>query len=476
MQSCLPDAAIGTNVFTHAYDGIGNHVLGGANAETNTFVANCLNQRVSTRCVQPSSFNFQLEYTADGGLANDGRFAYAYDAEDRLVSVTSLAPTSGAVRVRNEYDWRSRRVAKCVDRYDAGADSWRLVERHDFVWDNWNIVHETVSTFAGAATNVTEVQYFWGPDLSGTLDGAGGVGGLLAVSFNGSFYFPVYDNNGNVMKYVDESGAIVAAYVHDDFGALIAQMGDLEDSLAFGFSTKYLDREVGLIAYQFRYCCPGNGYWLNRDPVEEKGGLNLYCLNLNAPLLRVDAFGFVPLKVVTMRENNLWQRMRNNGDRISWPEISKVDQIEILDRKSSTMWGLFSSSLQTFDCHVEISVQIYINSCVVDVGKKDVTYFYTPHHGRLGGGSSSSDGSPQIRGGVVAHEKGHAKAFFDLVIPGVRTVAESFGNSKLSAADKAKVKATYQRLLKETEKSSGEMANERQLEWYSSHGYDIEVR
>jgi len=40
-------AAISGNVFTHAYDEIGNHVLGGANAETNTFVANCLNQRVS---------------------------------------------------------------------------------------------------------------------------------------------------------------------------------------------------------------------------------------------------------------------------------------------------------------------------------------------------------------------------------------------------------------------------------------------
>ena len=27
--------------------------------------------------------------------------------------------------------------------------------------------------------------------------GAGGVGGLVAVSIGGSFYFPGYDNNGN---------------------------------------------------------------------------------------------------------------------------------------------------------------------------------------------------------------------------------------------------------------------------------------
>ena len=282
-------AAIGTNVFTHAYDEIGNHVLGGANAETNTFVANCLNQRVSV--LGASAPPRELAYAADGGLANDGRFAYAYDAEDRLASVTSLALTNGAVRVRNEYDWRSRRVAKCVDRYDADAEEWRPAERHDFAWDNWNIVHETVSTFAVAATNVTEVQYFWGPDLSGTLDGAGGVGGLLAVSFNGSFYFPVYDNNGNVMKYVDESGDVVAEYVYDDFGRTISQSGGLVDSLTFGFSTKYLDRETGLVAYQLRCYLPPFRIWNNRDPAEEVGGENLYRACNNQLLSNVDVLG-----------------------------------------------------------------------------------------------------------------------------------------------------------------------------------------
>ena len=34
-------------------------------------------------------------------------------------------------------------------------------------------------------------------DLSGTLDGAGGVGGLLATEVGGVWYFPLYDNNGN---------------------------------------------------------------------------------------------------------------------------------------------------------------------------------------------------------------------------------------------------------------------------------------
>ena len=87
--------------------------------------------------------------------------------------------TNGAVRVSNAYDCRNRRTAKTVQRY---ADSnWQTIELHSFVYDSWNLIHETVATISGVTTNTAEIQYFWGADLSNTLQGAGGVGGLLAV-------------------------------------------------------------------------------------------------------------------------------------------------------------------------------------------------------------------------------------------------------------------------------------------------------
>ena len=46
----------------------------------------------------------------------------------------------------------------------------------------------------------------------------GDVGGLVAVSVDGDFYFPGYGNNGNVIGYWDESGSIVAEYAFDAFG------------------------------------------------------------------------------------------------------------------------------------------------------------------------------------------------------------------------------------------------------------------
>ena len=59
------------------------------------------------------------------------------------------------------------------------------------------------------------------------------------------------------------------------FGEPVAVTG-VSASLPFGFSTKYLDGETGLHYYGLRYYNPSTGRWINRDPIGEKGGVNLY--------------------------------------------------------------------------------------------------------------------------------------------------------------------------------------------------------
>jgi RHS repeat-associated protein len=153
---------------------------------------------------------------------------------------------------------------------------------------------------------VSEVQYFWGLDLSGSLQGAGGVGGLLAVSHNGQFYFPTFDNNGNVTKYIDESGNAVAAYEYDDFGRIMLQSGSLSDFFRHRFSTKYYDTETGIYYYGYRFYTPDWRTWLNRDPLEENGGSNLYGFCDNNPIVFVDTLG----EHITITEDNLIVRDR----------------------------------------------------------------------------------------------------------------------------------------------------------------------
>ncbi len=63
---------------------------------------------------------------------------------------------------------------------------------------------------------------------------------------------------------------------------------------SFGFSTKYHDREVGLIAYQLRSYSPALGRWLNRDPIEEEGGVGLYGYLKNTPNCSTELLGLKP--------------------------------------------------------------------------------------------------------------------------------------------------------------------------------------
>ena len=113
-------------------------------------------------------------------------YNYAYDAENRLVSVTSVAETNGAIRVFNSYDYRHRRISKTVQRLSVTTApppsppietyEWNTVEIRTFAYDSWNLIHETVAAIDGGTKNTTEVQYFWGLDLSDSLQGAAVLG------------------------------------------------------------------------------------------------------------------------------------------------------------------------------------------------------------------------------------------------------------------------------------------------------------
>ena len=204
-------------------------------------------------------------------------------AVGRLVS-TTWAETNGLKRLRSEYDHRGRRVRR-IEFQRIGV-VWQPVETRDFVYDDWNLIRETRT---GSVT--TAIEFFWGPDLSGSMQGAGGIGGLVAISIGGDFYFPGYDNNGNVVGYWDESGSLVAEYAYDAFGNTISSSGSMASVFPHRFSTKYHDAETDLYYYGYRYYSPSLGRWISRDPIEEKGGLSVYAFVFNCPEVFVDSKG-----------------------------------------------------------------------------------------------------------------------------------------------------------------------------------------
>ena len=157
-----------------------------------------------------------------------------------------------------------------------------------FASDGWNLVEERVA-YANGRTST--IRYHWGKDLSGTLQGAGGVGGLLCLTVDGMTYIPCYDANGNVTRYLDADGNTVARYTYGAFGNIVSQSGPLAGFFRHRFSTKYYDAETGLYYYGYRFYHPALMRWLNRDPLEEEGGVNLYEFCGNATPYRFDKLG-----------------------------------------------------------------------------------------------------------------------------------------------------------------------------------------
>lgn len=93
------------------------------------------------------------------------------------------------------------------------------------------------------------------------------------------------------------SGQPSARYEYAPFGEPLRVTGDAALLNPFRFSTKYTDDETGLLYYGYRYYSPTLAKWLNRDPLEEEGGLNLYAFVQNNPINFVDALGEMLLDV-----------------------------------------------------------------------------------------------------------------------------------------------------------------------------------
>ena len=224
----------------------------------------------------------------DGNLVADGRWNYTWDGENRLVAMAARTGVGPQISLKFEYDAQGRRIRKQV----WGNAAWSGSATNDlrFVYDGWNLI-------AVLSPQSTVLRSFtWGLDLSGSLQGAGGVGGLLSMTAhagaNAGTYFYCFDGNGNVVGLVSAaSGEIAAQYEYGPFAEVLRASGPMAEANRFRFSTKYQDQESGLLYFGYRYYDPSTGRWKTRDPIGEDGGPNLYGFNENNPVDHFDMLG-----------------------------------------------------------------------------------------------------------------------------------------------------------------------------------------
>jgi RHS repeat-associated protein len=226
-------------------------------------------------------------YDGNGNLTSDGTRFFAYDDENQLTSVY----VTNAWRSDFAYDGKFRR--RVGREYTWSTGSWLQTNEVHYVYDGNLVIQER------DINNLPTDSYTRGSDLSGTLQGAGGIGGLLARTDHSlstldsplSTAFYHCDGNGNVTTLISANQSIAARYSYDPYGNLVSKSGPLADANLYRFSSKEMHLNSGLIYYLYRFNDPNLQRWLNRDPLGEEEDINLYEFTYSDPVNYVDRDG-----------------------------------------------------------------------------------------------------------------------------------------------------------------------------------------
>ena len=186
--------------------------------------------------------NANTSFDLNGNMVNDGTNTYQYDAEDRLVQINY--PGTGN-NTQIFYD---------------GLGHWV----------------KSIETTNNATTSV--IQYLWsGDSLIEERDQNSNVLRRffsLGEQINGVNYYYVKDHLGSIRQMTDSSGNLVYQADYSAYGQATVSINTVTP--AFGYAGYFVHGRSGLNLTVHRAYSPSLARFLNRDPIAESGGINLY--------------------------------------------------------------------------------------------------------------------------------------------------------------------------------------------------------
>ncbi|MBM3846509.1 MAG: RHS repeat-associated core domain-containing protein [Verrucomicrobia bacterium] len=251
-------------------------------------------RRLTGRCLANSRAIHQVVFK--DGTTTRMTTTKSYDYLNRLLSISSMTGSMNVSSHAYTYNDANQRT-----RAQLGDGSY-------WIYDGWRQLAQL-----NATNNLLVRGFTWGLDLGGSLEKAGGIGGLLMFTDSGTSttHFYAYDGNGNVMALVKATdGTKIADYEYGPFGEVIRILGSAARANPFQFSTKCQDEETELFYYGYRFYNAAIGRRPNRDPLGEPGfetlrrrasdGIggepNLYAFVGNIPISQTDSLGLTVWK------------------------------------------------------------------------------------------------------------------------------------------------------------------------------------
>ncbi len=219
-------------------------------------------------------------YDLNGNLLGDGTRNFAYDDENQLTSVWVANVWSNSF----VYDGKMRR--KIEKDYIWNSSTWTQTNEIHFIYDGNAVIQERDANNSPLVTYTRS-----GSSLLARTDN-----GQEIVGSPSTAYYHM-DGNGNVTCLIYANQLIAAKYLYDPYGNTLSLSGPLAPLNTYRFASKEWNDRAGIYNFGRRYYDPSLQRFVNRDPLAENGGLNLYGYCGNNPVSLVDLLGLCPPKL-----------------------------------------------------------------------------------------------------------------------------------------------------------------------------------
>ncbi len=270
-RSELTAATVNGADYAYLYDNIGNQTTAVEGDNSTVYTANALNQYTSIQENAQEAFSPQFDTDGNQTLikTSTGIWSAVYNAENRPITFTN---SENNTVVECQYDSMGRRAYKKVTVNGSVTLHQRYLYRGYLqiaCCDLTRTAHPCLWLITWDPVQPTNTR-------------------PLAIQKDGTWYTYGLDLTKNVCEVFGSTGYIATTYTYSPYGSITAT-GTVDQPIQW--SSEVLDKEIGLVFYNYRYYNTLDGRWISRDLIPEAIFINLYIYANNAPIYIIDIVG-----------------------------------------------------------------------------------------------------------------------------------------------------------------------------------------